>query len=82
MGMLIYVILHRLCLVNEQNAIINLKNDIVKNTQKPDDSKKISSDFSLENVESLQKWSKNIKKILIWNQEKNKIKINIFQKHF
>jgi hypothetical protein len=45
----------RLCLVNEQNAIINLKNDIVKNTQKPDDSKKISSDFSLENVESLQK---------------------------
>jgi len=82
MGMLIYVILHRLCLVNEQNAIINLKNDIVKNTQKPDDSKKISSDFSLENVESLQKWFKNIKKILIWNQEKNKIKINIFQKHF
>ena len=55
MEMLIYVIPHRLCLVNEQNAIINLKNDIVKNTQKPDDSKKISSDFSLENVESLQK---------------------------
>jgi hypothetical protein len=25
---------------------------------------------------------KTSKKILIWNQEKNKIKINIFQKHF
>jgi len=40
MGMLIYVILHRLCLVNEQNTMINLKNDMVKNTQKPDDTKK------------------------------------------
>jgi hypothetical protein len=37
---LIYVILHRLCLVNEHNAMINLKNDMVKNTQKPDDTKK------------------------------------------
>jgi hypothetical protein len=37
MGMLIYVILHRLCLVNEHNAMINLENDMVKNTQKPDD---------------------------------------------
>ena len=35
--MLIYVILHKLCLVNEQNAMINLKNDMVKNTQKPDE---------------------------------------------
>ena len=34
MRMLIYVILHRLCLVNEQNAMINLKNDMVKNIQK------------------------------------------------
>jgi hypothetical protein len=32
MGMLIYVIVYRLCLVNEQNAMINLKNDMVKNT--------------------------------------------------
>jgi len=51
--MLIYVILYRLCLVNEQNAMINLKNDMVKNTQKPDD-KKDSSDFGLEKVGSLQ----------------------------
>jgi hypothetical protein len=34
---LIYIILHKLCLVNEQNAMINLKNDIVKNIQKPND---------------------------------------------
>jgi hypothetical protein len=40
MGMLIYVILHRLCLVNEQNAMINMKNDMVKNIKKPDDLKK------------------------------------------
>jgi hypothetical protein len=40
MRMLIYVILHRSCLVNEHNAMINLKNDMVKNTQKPDDTKK------------------------------------------
>jgi len=39
MGMLIYVILHKLCLINEQNAMINLKNDMVKNTQKSDDKK-------------------------------------------
>jgi len=40
MGMLTYVILHRLCLVNEQNARINLKNDMVKNISKPNDKKK------------------------------------------
>jgi hypothetical protein len=39
MGMLIYVILHRLCLVNEHNAMINLKNDMVKNIQKPNEKK-------------------------------------------
>jgi hypothetical protein len=31
MGMLIYVILYTLCFVNEQNAMINLRNDMVKN---------------------------------------------------
>jgi len=31
MGMLIYIILRRLCLDNEQNAMINMKNDVVKN---------------------------------------------------
>jgi hypothetical protein len=54
MGMLIYVILHRLCLVDEQNAMINLKNDIVKNIQKLNE-KKSSSDFGLEKAGSLQK---------------------------
>jgi hypothetical protein len=33
MGMLIYVSLHRLCLVNEHNAMINLKNDVVKKSR-------------------------------------------------
>jgi hypothetical protein len=33
MGMLIYVILRGLCLVNEWNVIINLQNDMVKNIQ-------------------------------------------------
>jgi hypothetical protein len=37
--MLIYIILRRLCLDNEQNAMINLKNDTMKNIQKPDDKK-------------------------------------------
>jgi hypothetical protein len=37
MGMLTYVILRRLCLVNEQNAMINLKNNMVKNIQKLND---------------------------------------------
>jgi hypothetical protein len=55
MKMLIYVIPYRLCLVDEHNAIINLKNDMVKNTQKPDDSKKNSNNFSLEKVGSLKK---------------------------
>jgi hypothetical protein len=41
MGMLIYIILRRLCLDNEQNAMINMKNDVVKNIQKLDDKKKI-----------------------------------------
>jgi hypothetical protein len=36
---LTYVILHSLCLVNEQNAMINLKNDMVKNIPKPNDKK-------------------------------------------
>jgi hypothetical protein len=36
-----------LCLVNEQNAMINLKNDMVKNIQKPDD-KKIPSILALK----------------------------------
>jgi hypothetical protein len=40
MGMLIYVIIHRLRVVNEQNAMINLKNDMVKNIQKLNDKKK------------------------------------------
>jgi len=31
MRMLSYVILRRLCLVNEQNVMINLKKDMVKN---------------------------------------------------
>jgi len=30
MEMFIYVILYRLCLINEQNAMINLKNHMVK----------------------------------------------------
>jgi hypothetical protein len=47
MGKLIYVILCRLRLVNEQNAMINLKNDMVKNIQKPDD-KKIPSILALK----------------------------------
>ena len=37
--MLIYIILRRLCLDNEQNTMINLKNDTMKNIQKPDDKK-------------------------------------------
>jgi len=36
MGMLIYIILRRMCLDNKQNVMINLKNDVVKNIQKPD----------------------------------------------
>ena len=39
--MLIYIILRRLCFDNEQNAMINLKNDTVKNIQKSDDKKQI-----------------------------------------
>jgi len=39
--------LRRLRLVNEQNAMINLKNDMVKNIQKPDD-KKIPSILALK----------------------------------
>jgi hypothetical protein len=48
--MLIYVIIHRLCLVNEQNAMINLKNDIVKNIQKLNDKKKIPSILALKKL--------------------------------
>jgi hypothetical protein len=36
-GMLIYVILRGLCIVNEWNTIINMQNDMVKNPE-PDDS--------------------------------------------
>jgi hypothetical protein len=49
--MLIYIILHRLCLHNEQNAMINLKNDTMKNIQKLDDKKK-SNNFGLEKAGS------------------------------
>ena len=52
MGMLIYIILHRLCLVNEHNAMINLKNNVVKNIQRPN--KKKSNDFGLEKAGLLQ----------------------------
>jgi hypothetical protein len=34
--------------------MINLKNDMVKNIQKPNDLKKNSSDFGLEKARSLQ----------------------------
>jgi hypothetical protein len=37
MGMLIYVILRGLCLINEWNAIIHLHNDIVILHSEPDD---------------------------------------------
>jgi len=50
MGMLTYVILHRLCLINEQNAMINLKNDMVKNISKPNDKKKIPSILTLKKL--------------------------------
>ena len=53
MGMLIYFILHRLCLVNEQNAMINLKNDVVKKIQTPN--KTNSSDFGLEKSQVVTK---------------------------
>jgi hypothetical protein len=48
MVMLIYIILRRLCLDNEQNAMINMKNDVVKNIQKLDDKKKIPSILPLK----------------------------------
>jgi len=51
MRMLIYIILYRLCLVNEQTAMINLKNNVVKNIQKLN--KKKSNDFGLEKAELL-----------------------------
>jgi len=47
MGILIYVILRRLFLVNEQNAMINLKNDMVKNILKLDE-KNIPSILALK----------------------------------
>jgi len=53
MRMLIYVILYRLCIVNEHNAMINLKNDMVKKHPKTERLKKNSSDFELEKVGSL-----------------------------
>jgi len=53
MGMLIYIILRRLCLDNEQNATINLKNDVVKNIQKPDDYKKIPSILALKKYSNM-----------------------------
>jgi hypothetical protein len=54
MEMLIYVILHRLCLVNKQNAMINLKNDMVKKHPETGRLKKKSSNFGLKKVGSLQ----------------------------
>jgi hypothetical protein len=52
MGILIYIILRGLCLVNEWNAIINMHNDMVKNIQNLTIKKK-SIDFGLEKVRSL-----------------------------
>jgi hypothetical protein len=49
MGMLFYIILRILCLVNEQNAIINLKNDMVKKNLDTGRLKKIIN-FGLEKV--------------------------------
>ena len=48
MRMLIYVILHRLCIFNEWNAMINLKNNMVKNIQKPNDIKNIPAILALK----------------------------------
>jgi hypothetical protein len=53
MGTLAYIILRRSCLVNEQNAMVNLKNDMVK-TSRYWTIKKNSIDFGLEKVRSLQ----------------------------
>ena len=50
---MIYVILHRLYLVNEQNAMINMKKDMVKKSRNQT-IKKNSIDFDLEKVGSLQ----------------------------
>jgi hypothetical protein len=54
MGMLIYIILHRLCLDNEQNAMINMKNDVVKNIYKLNDKFFFPINFGLEKARSLQ----------------------------
>jgi hypothetical protein len=48
---MIYVILHRLYLVNEQNAMINMKKDMVKKSRNQT-IKKNSIDFDLEKVGS------------------------------
>jgi hypothetical protein len=45
---MIYVILRRLCLVNEQNAMINMKKDMVKNIKKLDNKKTIPSILALK----------------------------------
>jgi hypothetical protein len=50
--MLIYIILLRLCLDNEQNAMINLKNDVVEKSRNR--TKKNSINFGLEKARSLQ----------------------------
>jgi hypothetical protein len=42
-----------LCLDNEQNATINLKNDVVKNIQKPDDYKNIPSILALKKYSNM-----------------------------
>jgi hypothetical protein len=61
MGMLIYIILHRLCLDNEQNAMINMKNDVVKNIYKLNDKFFFPINFGLEKARSLQ-----LSKFTIW----------------
>ena len=56
--MLIYVILHRLCLVNKQNAMINLKNDVVKKSK--NQKKKIPAILTLKKpgcyIQALSDW--------------------------
>jgi hypothetical protein len=47
---MIYVILRRLCLVNEQNTMINMKKDMVKNIKKLDNKKTIPSILALKKL--------------------------------
>jgi len=50
MGMLAYVILRRSYLVNEQNAMVNLKNDMVKTSRYRTIKKKIPSILALKKL--------------------------------